>query len=451
MSDDVTGYVEWGTTPALGNVVSSDTPATIHDVTIGSFPECGRIYFRVVSTDPRGYTTVADADGAPFEFNGSTMQGILFYDGFETDTGWALEGEWERGPPLGLGTAPGDPTSAVEGANVLGHDLSGQGTYPGDYEINTEHSAVSPVIDASSLGAVELRLERWVNVFNAGTAYVEIKDSGGTWRDVWNSGDTGYHLESEWSAHVYDVSQYAAGNPTLHFRFLQGGRIKYHHAGWNVDELVVRDGSVPAFGGCGGCGGTPTFAGVVSAFDNDPCADSGVTVNWSDAPAWGTGNGGSYVVYRDTAPGFVPSASNRVASGIAGTSWNDAAAPADVTLYYLVRAENDEGCATGPNNGGTMDGNSVYVAAANESSQTTPGDVGDSLRVAPVNGAHARLTWDSTAGAASYHVYRSSSADGGFSVIAQPVNPLHEDPGVLVGGERWFYLVEAVDACGNED
>ena len=125
-------------------------------------PRATGVYFRVTSTDTVGYTSIGDAGGVPFEFNASTIGGIFYQDGFETDLGWTLQGEWEIGVPQGLGTAPGDPAAATEGVQVLGQDLSGQGSNPGDYEFNTTHSATSPVIDTSSLTDVELRFDRWL-------------------------------------------------------------------------------------------------------------------------------------------------------------------------------------------------------------------------------------------------------------------------------------------------
>jgi hypothetical protein len=218
----------------------------------------------------------------------------------------------------------------------------------------------------------------------------------------------------------------------------------------NIDELVVRDSSLPLFGSCGGCGGAPTFAGIVSAVDDDPCADSGVTLAWSGAPSWGTGDGGSYVVYRDTTPGFVPSAANRIASGLSGTTWTDAAAPTGMPLYYVVRAENDETCSSGPGNAGMIDENLVYATVVNHAAQPAPGNVGPTLTVDGVNDAHARLTWAPTAGAAVYHVYSSSAPDNVFDRIAQPGDPLYDDVGALGDYQDRYYLVRATDACGNE-
>jgi len=450
LDEEATGYVEWGTTAALGNVVNSNTPATSHSVAVGPFTSCGRVYFRVVSTDAYGNFSTADAAGSPFEFNAYGVPGVVWEDGFETDIGWSLDGEWEIGGPQGLGTAPADPSGAFDGTGVLGHDLSGQGAYPGDYEPLSLESAISPVIDASGLSSGQLKFRRWLNVTNGSFAYIDVKDSGGSWVTVFQTSIPGL-TDSSWTAQTFDVSAYADGNASFQIRFRERSHIaSSHDAGWNVDALVLRDGSLPAVDACGGCAGAPSFAGVVSATDNEPCADSGLTVTWSAAPGWGTGSTGSYAVYRDTVPGFTPGPGNLMASGLTGSSWNDATAPNDATLYYVVRAENDETCSGGPANGGLVDANLVYAVATDATSQPAPDNVGNTLVVEPVNQAHVRLDWISAANAADYRVFRSSTPDATFAVVAQPTDSLYEDPGALADSLSWYYLVTAADACGNE-
>jgi hypothetical protein len=451
-SEDVTGYVDWGTTPALGTQVSSDTLATTHGVTIGTFDECARIFFRVVSEDAQGNIGVADSDGTPFEFNTYTVPGAIFRDDFETANGWTLEPEWEIGAPQGLGSAPGDPLVAITGTGVLGQDLSGQGDHPGDYEPSTATSAVSPVIDASALVNAELMFHRLLVAAHASIAYVDVKTAGGAWQQVYGSPTSGGHTDWSWTEQSHDVSQHADGNPNLQIRFRLSSFIASSFApGWNADRLILRDGSLPEIDACGGCGGAPTFAGVLSAVDDDSCVDSGVTLTWSEAPAWGTGTTGSYAIYRDTQAGFEPGPGNLLAAGIDGTSWTDPTPPSGVTLYYAVRAENDETCAAGPANGGVMDVNLVYATAINDTVQPPPGAVGNTLHVARVNRAHTRLTWTPAPGAAVYHVYRSPSPDDGFSAIASPADALFEDPGAMTDGQDWYYLVRSADACDNEE
>ena len=376
---------------------------------------------------------------------------MLLRDDFESELGWNLPGEWEVDQPLGLGSAPGDPATAFNGSGVLGHDLTGLGSHPGDYEPSTVETATSPSIDGSTLTQVELQFERWLNVANGSRAYLELKNSAGGWLALWSSPTIGGPTETGWSHVSHDVSQYAAGNPDFQVRFRQQSYLgTSFHAGWNVDRFILRDGTQPAFESCGGCGGTPTFAGVGSVTDDDPCAVSGVTLSWLDPPAWGTGFGGTFTVYRDTSPGFAPSPANRVATGIAGTTWTDLGAPTDVPLYYLVRAESDESCGSGPNNGGMVDENTVYASVVNQTAQLPPGSVGATLVVDQIDGVHARLGWTSATDAAAYHVHRSPMADGGFEVIAQPTGTLHEDTGALTDHRDWYYLVVAADSCGNE-
>ncbi|MDH3627386.1 MAG: hypothetical protein OES25_06985 [Acidobacteriota bacterium] len=439
--EDSSGHVEWGLSPALGNVASSPFVQTTHSVSIGPFAECGRVYFRISSTDVVGNASVADASGSPFEFNGATIQGALYEDGFETDLGWTLEGDWEIGPPQGLGS-PGDPTVAVEGMQVLGQDLSGQGANSGDYEFNTTRSATSPVIDASAWTDVELRFDRWLNSASVSWAYLYVKDSGGSWFTVWS--DTNGHSDVAWTEASYDISAWAAGNPTLQIRFLQNARFATA-SGWNVDRLVLRDTSVSQFGACGGCAGTPTFAGLVSALDSDPC-DSGIDLTWSAAPAWGTGGTGTYAVYRGLTQGFTPSGANLVASGVAGTTWTDTGAPADTPVYYVVRAENDETCSTGPANGGAIDGNAVEVATMDATGGAGSGNVGDTLSVDPAE-ADVGLSWAAVPGATGYVVERSASAAAGFVVVGSPSTLTFDDPGALNDGQTWYYRVTNPNAC----
>jgi hypothetical protein len=450
-SEPTAGYVDWGPSPALGAQVASNTLKTNHSVSIGTFPECDRLYFRIVAADALDNTSVADTEGSPFEFNAAMVPGIFYLDDFELDAGWSLEGEWEIDEPLGLGSSPGDPTSAYSGSGVLGHDLSGLGAFLGDFEPTTTESATSPPIDASALSNAQLTFRRWLNVANGAIAYLQVTDGGGGWQTIWQSPGIGGFSESAWSEQSLNVSQYADGNSNFQVRFRQVSHIaSAYDAGWNVDLLALRDGSQPPLDVCGGCGGSPVFGGLLAAGDDDPCADSGVTLTWSAAPAWGTGTTGSYVVYRDTSPGFTPGPGNLLAGGITEATWTDPSPPSDVTLYYLVRAENDETCGSGPNNNGLTDANLVYGVARNATSQAPPGDVGASLRVSHVNLAHARLSWSELPDAAAYRIYRSDTPQAVVGLEAETGEALFEDADVFADGQSWYYLVDAVDACGNE-
>ena len=92
-------------------------------------------------------------------------------------------------------------------------------------------------------------------------------------------GDYEFYLKGIDELHLHhDSIMVEACNASFQVRFRNRSHIaSSHDAGWNVDALVLRDGSLPDSGACGGCAGAPTFAGLTSATDNDPCADSGVT------------------------------------------------------------------------------------------------------------------------------------------------------------------------------
>jgi len=175
-----------------------------------------------------------------------------------------------------------------------------------------------------------------------------------------------------------------------------------------------------------------------------------VTLTWSPASAWGSGGSGSYAVYRDTDPAFAPGPGNLLAGGVSGGSWTDTAAPADQTLYYVVRAENDESCSDGPANGGVTDDNLIYGVVRNDTSQPWPGDPGATLTVGHVNRAHVRLSWSTTPDAAVYRIYRGASSDAAFDLVEATGGVLYEDPNAFADGQTWYYTVRATDACGNE-
>lgn len=443
------GRVDWGGTPALGQTASSAVLSTSHALTLKPLGECGRFYFRVSSADAYGNTRVVDAAGAPLEFNANKVPGVLRRFDFESSTGWTLEGEWQIGAPQGSGASPGDPHAAFKGTGVLGHDLTGLGAHPGDYEAQRTERAISPVIDASTLVQGQLKFRRWLNTYG-GIASVKAKKNG-VWTEVWNNYSVGPVAETDWSLQSLDIASLADGNAQLQISFEQNGgpNATNVRSGWNVDQMLIKFGNTPDYDACGACGGAPTFSGALRAEDVNACADDGVRVVWSAAPAWGTGRGGTYSVYRSTQPDFVPGAANRVTAGVAGTSWIDTTAPNDVLVYYVVRAENDETCSTGPANGGVTETNTVRVSVKPTTIRSLPVAVGG-LAAGLLNGAAVHLTWNGEAEAASYRVYRSASPSGGWQSIGSSGALLFDDVGAGTDSANWYYTVRAVNACGQE-
>jgi hypothetical protein len=105
----------------------------------------------------------------------------------------------------------------------------------------------------------------------------------------------------------------------------------------------------------GQCRFAPTFAGLVSV-DNPSAAPCTLNLGWS-AAASACGNPVVYDVYRDTSAGFTPSSMNRIATGVAGTSFSDQTGIATGTTYYFVVRALDVG-------NGIEESNSIRKSAA---------------------------------------------------------------------------------------
>jgi len=88
--------------------------------------------------------------------------------------------------------------------------------------------------------------------------------TGGT-DQVWTSN---YQAnDPDWYVQTRDISAWADNQSSVQLEF----RIESSDAdtsfGWNIDELIVKDSTLPDYRTCGGCGGEPTFAGVASVSD----------------------------------------------------------------------------------------------------------------------------------------------------------------------------------------
>lgn len=108
------------------------------------------------------------------------------------------------------------------------------------------------------------------------------------------------------------------------------------------------------------CDSAPFFEGASSATAT-ACA---IDVQWSAATTV-CGSASTFAVYRSTTSGFTPTAANRIATGLTGTSFLDAISlTGGVTYYYVVRSTDTSN--------GAEDTNTIQRSAvANASSSTT--------------------------------------------------------------------------------
>ncbi len=170
----------------------------------------------------------------------------IWQDGFEEFPNWLLNGEFEIDIPQGLGGEHGnpDPAAAYEGLRVLGVDLTGTGSYSGDYETSLgedEYSAISPAINCNEFLNVELSFMLWLNVEQPDYDHASIdvsNDNGTTWIEVWTN--TGGIENTSWNLTTYDISAIADLKEEVRIRFTIGPTDgSWQYSGWNIDELIV--------------------------------------------------------------------------------------------------------------------------------------------------------------------------------------------------------------------
>lgn len=171
---------------------------------------------------------------------------VIWEENFETDTGWVLTGEFEIDAPQGLGGehGSGDPEVAFEGTKILGVDLTGLGTQPGDYEPDVPdhgYTAVSPSINCGNHENISMTFKSYLGIEQVqyDHAYIEISNDGGSsWQIVWENSVT--VTDDSWSDFTLDISEFANFQPDVKIRFALGVTDgSWFYCGWNVDMLQV--------------------------------------------------------------------------------------------------------------------------------------------------------------------------------------------------------------------
>ena len=204
----------------------------------------------------------------------------IWSDDFEINSGWLLSGEFQMAAPQSLGGEHGnpDPPAAYGGTQVLGVDLTGSGSFPGDYENNLgnrEYTAISSSIDCSSFLDVQLSFMRWLNVEQPAYdhAYIDVSnDDGTTWLEIWTN--TSVITDNSWNLATYDLSAIADLQSNVRIRFSIGSTDgSWQYSGWNIDDLLI-SGVEAVFGAIEGNivdatnNDSISFAQVMSPFGN---------------------------------------------------------------------------------------------------------------------------------------------------------------------------------------
>jgi hypothetical protein len=195
---------------------------------------------------------------APVETSAKTEYDIIFSDDFESDKGWSLIDEFQRDNPNGLGgedEGNPDPSSAFQGSNVLGTDLTGLGGTGGNPEGDyagglgdRAYKATSPVINCNNYTEVKLNFKRWLNVEDPEFDSVQIDvstDGGSTWDNVWYN-DKSY-TDNSWNDHTVDISAYADNSDQVKVRYTVGETdFGGFYSGWNIDMFKLT-GKIPRY------------------------------------------------------------------------------------------------------------------------------------------------------------------------------------------------------------
>lgn len=135
----------------------------------------------------------------------------------------------------------------------------------------------------------------------------------------------------------------------------------------------------------------PQFQGVARALDMGDCEH--LRLDWPPATSTcASGPEVSYNIYRSTSPAFPIDASTRIATGVAGTTFEDAPDQPDRLYYYVVRAEDSTTGHGGPANGGNEDDNTVVAFALVTSGALVNQGFEDDVESGPDSGASEHFT-----------------------------------------------------------
>ncbi|TAL36684.1 MAG: hypothetical protein EPN93_07610 [Spirochaetes bacterium] len=156
-----------------------------------------------------------------------------------------------------------------------------------------------------------------------------------------------------------------------------------------------------------------------------------VAVTWDEV----TG-AGEYRVYKspDTADGEY----QRVARGITGTEWEDAAVTVGRAYYYRVSAENDGGeSVLSTEDGGHAGSGTPKPPVAPRNLAASDGAIGS-----------VGLSWEAAEGAASYTVYRSGTRNGIYAELAAGITGTSYADSTVSAGSAYYYKLKAVNGDG---
>ncbi len=233
MDYEVTASMDWveisnagGTLPGLGTV----------DVTVSFNAQAGTL-LHGLHEGTIYFSNLTDNDGdtdhaVSLEVDDMALRHAFAFD---TDPGWAIEGQWAFGTPTRGGSHDGDPEGGYTGTGVYGYNLDG------DYPSNMPpYYLTTTAIDCAHLSLMELRFWRWLGVEKWDEAAVEVSTDGANWTQVWTNPDGSSISDRDWFQMTLDISAVADGAATVYVRWQMGPTdSSVTYPGWNIDDVEV--------------------------------------------------------------------------------------------------------------------------------------------------------------------------------------------------------------------
>jgi fibronectin type 3 domain-containing protein len=164
-----------------------------------------------------------------------------------------------------------------------------------------------------------------------------------------------------------------------------------------------------------------------------PAAPTGLAATAGNAQVsltWNASRGAtSYHVKRSTTSG----GPYRTVASPTATTYTDTGLTNGITYYYVVSAVNSAG----------QSANSAQVNATPNAPPAAPTGL-----AAAAGNVQVSLTWNASRGATSYHVKRSTTSGGPYTIMASPTTTSYTDTG-LTNGTTYYYVVSAVNSGGQ--
>ena len=182
-----------------------------------------------------------------------------------------------------------------------------------------------------------------------------------------------------------------------------------------------------------------------SAISSDDCATTPTNFSASTSSSCGgkidlswnaVSSATDYHVYRATDPSLTYT--DITPSGITGVTYTDTAPSVGTIYYYKIRSENSAG----------QSALSTSVSAqSSDVCGTVPGTPTNLQAVTGSCGAHINLTWNSSAGATSYNVYRTTATNITSVLIGTAGSNAFNDT-LPAASRTYYYQLEAVNSNG---